>query len=101
MGKFSYLTRAGDLAESRRGISEWVTFSRMTLGGLSAAALLVLAGPVPAQEAPAPDWTLNVSDDGFDPTPINGTVVYTVTVENDGDRRTPENTLIFQIPFGA
>ena len=91
MGKFSCLKRAGDFAETRRGITGWVTFSRMALGGLSAAALLALAAPVPAQaQSRDHDWTLNVNDSGYDPMPVNGTVVYTVTVENNGATRTPE-----------
>lgn len=102
MGKFSCLKRAGDFAETRRGISGWVTFSRMALGGLSAAALLALAAPVPAQaQSRDHDWTLNVNDSGYDPMPVNGTVVYTVTVENNGVTRTPENSLTFSIPAGG
>lgn len=72
----------------------------MVLGGLSGAVLLAVAGPVFAQETPY-DWTLNVNDNGHDPTPVNGTVVYSVSVENNGDSRAPANKLTFHIPQGG
>ena len=54
--------------------------------------------PVLAQDY---DWTLNVSDAGYDPVPVNGTVVYSVSVENNGPVPTQPNTLRFAVPVGG
>lgn len=102
MGRFSFLKISGDFMENRLGFSGLLTASRMVMGGLSAAAMLALAGPAPAQaQSRDYDWTLNVHDSGYDPMPVNGTVVYTVSVENNGSVRTPVNPLVFHIPFGG
>jgi uncharacterized repeat protein (TIGR01451 family) len=48
-----------------------------------------------------PDWVLNINDTGSDPTPAGGTVVYNVTVNNDGNVAAPANTITFSIPAGG
>ena len=72
---------------------------------LVAYVFLLVIGSWIGQVAPALaqdyDWTLNANDTGYDPVPVNGTVVYAVTVENNGPVPTPANTLRFNIPAGG
>lgn len=60
-------------------------------------ALPPLAGAGQAQ-AQNVDWVLNVSDAGHDPSPANGTVVYALSVGNNGFEAAPATTLGIQIP---
>ncbi len=57
----------------------------------------ILAGAGQAQ-AQNVDWVVNVSDAGHDPTPANGTVVYALTVDNNGFDPAGATTLSVQIP---
>lgn len=49
----------------------------------------------------AQDWTLNVNDSGFDPSPAGTVVEYQVRVNNNTHATTPEAAITFAIPDGA
>ncbi len=56
------------------------------------------AVPVSAQNI---DWLVNIDDDPSDPTNAGGTILYTVTVTNNGILTAPATTLSLDIPTGT
>lgn len=66
-------------------------------------ALSMLGAGFAAGEARAADWVVNINDTGFDPIPAGGTVVYTITVENEDlpTASAPANTIAISIPATA
>jgi uncharacterized repeat protein (TIGR01451 family)/fimbrial isopeptide formation D2 family protein len=44
------------------------------------------------------DWLVNNNDTGYDPTPANGDIVYTVRVSNNGNTAAPTTPLTLDIP---
>ena len=69
------------------------------LAGLFLALLVFLApGEAKAQSV---DWTLNLSDTGFDPTVAGGTIVYDIEVTNNGFDPAPATTITLNIPPGT
>ena len=53
---------------------------------------LLLAQVVLAAEAQATNWVVNVDNSGYNPIPLGGTIVYSITVENE-DLASGENTI--------
>ena len=63
-------------------------------------AILLLGQVALAAAAQATDWVVNINDTGYDPTGVNGTVVYTITVGNEdlATNTSPATTLQLTIP---
>jgi len=64
---------------------------------------LLLAQVVLAAEAQATNWVVNVDNSGYNPIPLGGTIVYSITVENEdlASNTAPANTIILDVPDTA
>ena len=64
--------------------------------------LLLLGQLVFAAPAQATNWVVNITDTGFDPIPLGGTIIYSISVENEdvATATAPENNLNLTIPAG-
>lgn len=56
-----------------------------------------------ASPAQATNWVVNVNNSGYNPMPLGGTVVYSITVENEdlASNTAPANTIVLDIPATA
>ena len=63
-------------------------------------AFVAIAGAGRA-DAQSIDWVVNVNDTGSDPIPAGGTILYNITVQNDGSDPAPTTTIQFDIAAGT
>ncbi len=88
MGRFG--ATAAACAAGGRGLA--CGWRKVLVPVLFLAALLLPQGLAAGQALANPDWVVNIDDDGYDPTPLNGTVVYRVRVTNEDLRACPESS---------